>query len=174
MALDLFQYVGCAISDVIKLGPRNSHHDKDSHGRPISVIRYNRTRSKDGKLGPEANAGMCKALSDSIAACNLKGLDTWLVTERGKPHASPNSFGNKVSGLVPPSWIARALHQPRDQEGSGNEGSRERRHSHRADGNVRLADGEGSHAIHQSGVQAETWKGWREALGQELKTDKSE
>jgi integrase len=38
---------------------------------------------------------MCPALLASIAACNQIGLDTYLITDHGKPFSSPNSFGTK-------------------------------------------------------------------------------
>jgi len=38
---------------------------------------------------------MCQALLESISACNIEGISTWLVTERGRPFASPEAFRNK-------------------------------------------------------------------------------
>jgi hypothetical protein len=46
---------------------------------------------------------MCQALLDSIAACNRVGLETWLVTEHGKPFASATAFGNKFR-----EWVREA------------------------------------------------------------------
>ena len=60
------------------------------------MVRYNRTKKKATQaVGPEANVGMCQALIDSIKACNVKGIDSWLVTDHGKPFASPEAFRNK-------------------------------------------------------------------------------
>ncbi len=91
MAFDIFQYTGCAISDVIKLGEGSVFEDDG-----VKVCRFNRTKKRSGqKEGVDANVGMCRALLDSIAACNHKGTETWLITERGKPFASPEAFRNK-------------------------------------------------------------------------------
>jgi integrase len=96
LALDLFQYLGVAISDVIKTSPKNVIDDTDDEGNPIKIYRENRTKRIRGKLkGVEFNVGMCPALLESIAKTNMIGEDTYLVTEYGKAYASPNSFGNK-------------------------------------------------------------------------------
>jgi integrase len=75
MAFDIFQYTGARISDVILLGPKHVRDDVDKRGKPIKVLRFHTTKKKAGEeRGPEVTVGMCKALLDSIAACNQKGL----------------------------------------------------------------------------------------------------
>ncbi len=101
MAFDIFQYTGCRISDIIKVGPKHVHDDKDRRGKPIKVLRFHTTKKKAGdEVGPEVSVGMGLPLLDLIAACNQKGEATWLVTERGKPFASPTAFGNKFRDWV--------------------------------------------------------------------------
>lgn len=96
LALDLFQYTGMAISDIVKASPRFVLDDTDQHGNPIKVYRENRTKKVGGKTkGVEFSVGMCPALLKSIAATDQIGIGTFLVTHYGKPFASPTSFGNK-------------------------------------------------------------------------------
>ena len=101
MAFDIFQYTGCRISDIVKLGDKNVQDDKDRRGKPIRVLNFHTTKKKAGdEKGPEVWLAMCPPLLESIAACNQKGEATWLVTERGKPFASPTAFGNKFRDWV--------------------------------------------------------------------------
>ena len=82
LAYDLLVFTGQRRSDVVHLGRQH--------------IENNRILLRQKKTGKRLEIPVHPALAESIRATNVGGELCFLQTDRGKPFASSNSFGNKM------------------------------------------------------------------------------
>jgi len=83
LALVLFLYMGVRISDVIRLGPQMERDGRLSFTEQKN--RANKPKHREVPILPVVRAELAAAPSRHLA---------YLVTEQGRPYASPKAFGN--------------------------------------------------------------------------------
>lgn len=101
LALDLLLYMGVRRSDGVRLGPGMERDRIDKDGNPAEELHFtewkgsrSRVRKSDG--GPKhRELPILPILRATIDATKPTGLQTYLVTDFGKPFTS-NGFGNKM------------------------------------------------------------------------------
>lgn len=101
LALDLLLYSGVRRSDGVRLGPPMERERFDREGNRVEELHFtewkgSRSRVRKSDDGPKhRELPILPALRSTIDATKPTGIQTYLVTEFGKPFSS-NGFGNKM------------------------------------------------------------------------------
>lgn len=96
LALTLFMFTACRVGDVIRLGPRS---EKAIDG--IAHLDWQPAKRGSARV----TVPILPPLARAVAAQKLAHPDAYLLTQWGRPFASPAAFGNKFR-----DWCAEAKH----------------------------------------------------------------